>query len=68
MEKHNALGTWKMGVNEFSDLTQVGLSLSLLGRIFTFTFGFHFWVSLSLLGLIFTFTHPGRNFESYKYI
>ena len=23
IERHNALGTWKMGVNEFSDLTQV---------------------------------------------
>merc|ERR1711878_163639 len=31
MEKHNALGTWKMGVNEFSDLTQAEFEAQMTG-------------------------------------
>merc|ERR1719500_2200433 len=31
MEKHNALGTWKMGVNEFSDLTQAEFEAQMSG-------------------------------------
>ena len=37
IERHNALGTWKMGVNEFSDLTQVrGFFYSLI-LVFSFS-------------------------------
>merc|ERR1719348_2968794 len=31
IEKHNALGTWKMGVNEFSDLTQAEFEAQMTG-------------------------------------
>merc|ERR1712142_1300423 len=31
IEKHNALGTWKMGVNEFSDLTQAEFGAQMTG-------------------------------------
>ena len=36
IERHNALGTWKMGVNEFSDLTQVRFFFSLI-LVFSFS-------------------------------
>jgi len=31
IERHNALGTWKMGVNEFSDLTQAEFEAQMTG-------------------------------------
>merc|ERR1719486_1577226 len=31
IERHNALGTWKMGVNEFSDLTQAEFGAQMTG-------------------------------------
>ena len=37
IERHNALGTWKMGVNEFSDLTQVRFFLLFNTCLFFFS-------------------------------